>query len=136
MDPIATAPGTDTVFGTRSSRSRPTICGLLTLNFFRNRGRVHVVIRSPAVDVNFEVFMIVHVAPTHKMLKRLLFSLAFLLLTNASISFAQQARQPAADQAEVNELINRAAIRMNEYKNGFKDLTAEEEQKVEEYDDK
>src|SRR5687767_11002385 len=82
--------------------------------------------------------MMVYVAlyPKHKMLKRVLCSLAFLLLTNASISFAQQAPQPAADQAELNELIRRAAIRMNEYKTGFKDLTAEEEQKIEEYDDK
>lgn len=82
--------------------------------------------------------MIFHVVlyPTHKMLKRVLCSLAFLLLTNASISFAQQAPQPAADQAELNELISRAAIKMKEYKTGFKDLTAEEEQKVEEYDDK
>src|SRR5687768_3109757 len=74
--------------------------------------------------------------PTPRMLKRVLCSLAFLLLTSASISFAQQAPQPAADQAELNELINRAAIRMNEYKTGFKDLTAEEAQTIEEYDDK
>ena len=72
--------------------------------------------------------------PTHKMLNRVLCSLAFLLLTNASISFAQQPPQPAADQAELNELIRRAAIRIKEYKTGFKDLTAEEEQTLEEFD--
>ena len=82
--------------------------------------------------------MIFHFAsyPTHKMIKRVLCSLAFLSLTNASISFAQQAPQPAADQAELNELISRAAIKMKEYKGGFKDLTAEEEQTIEEYDKK
>ena len=70
------------------------------------------------------------------MLKRVLCSLAFLLLTNASISLAQQAPQPPSDQAELNELIRRAAIKVKEYETGFKDLTAEEEQTVEEYDDK
>jgi hypothetical protein len=78
--------------------------------------------------------MIVHVAPTHKMSKRVLCSLAFLVLTSASISFAQQAPQPAPDQPELNELINRAAIRVTEYKTKFKDLTAEEEQTIEEFD--
>src|SRR5687767_12115783 len=72
--------------------------------------------------------------PTPTMLKRVICSLAFLLLTNASISFAQQAPQPGADQTELNELIRRAAIRIKEYKTGFKDLTAEEEQTLEEFD--
>jgi hypothetical protein len=82
--------------------------------------------------------MIFHVVlyPTHKMLKCVLWSLAVLLLTNTNISFAQQPPKPPSDQAELNELIRRAAIRMNEYKDGFKDLTAEEEQQIEEYDDK
>jgi hypothetical protein len=73
-------------------------------------------------------------SPTHKMLKRGLCSLALLLLASASISFAQQAPQSAADQAELNELIRRAAIRIKEYKIGFKDLTAEEQQTLEEFD--
>lgn len=73
---------------------------------------------------------------TLTMLKRVLCSLAFLVLASARMSFAQQAPQPAADETELNGLINRAAIRMNEYKTGFKDLTAEEEQKIEEYDKK
>lgn len=72
--------------------------------------------------------------PTHKMLRRVFCSLAFLLLTTPSISFAQQAPQPAADQAELNELIRRAALRVAEYKARFKDLTAEEEQTHEEFD--
>lgn len=81
--------------------------------------------------------MIFHVLyPTPTMLKRVLCSLAFLMLTSASISFAQQAPQPGGDQAELNELISRAAIRITEYMTGFKDLTAEEEQNVEDYDDK
>ncbi|HEX6189910.1 MAG TPA: hypothetical protein VFZ40_17670 [Pyrinomonadaceae bacterium] len=80
--------------------------------------------------------MIFHVAlhPTHNVLKRLLCSLAFLLLTNASISLAQEPPQPPPDQSELNELIRRAAIRVTEYKTRFKDLTAEEEQTIEEFD--
>jgi hypothetical protein len=67
------------------------------------------------------------------MLKRVLYLLIVFSL-NMSISLAQQAPQPPSDQAELNELIRRAAERMNEYKAGFKDLTAEEEQIVEEFD--
>jgi hypothetical protein len=73
---------------------------------------------------------------THKMLKRVHYSLVFVSLMSVSISLAQQAPQPQSDQAELNELIRRAAIRINEYKTGFKDLTAEEEQTIEEYDGK
>ena len=73
---------------------------------------------------------------TQQMLKLVLCSLAFLVLTNTNISFAQQPPKPSSDETELNELIRRAAERMNEYKTGFKDLTAEEEQTIEEYDDK
>lgn len=97
---------------------------------------MQVVIRSRA-DSAHKIVMIFHVPhPTYKMLKRVLCSLTFLLLTNASISLAQQAPQQPSDQAELNELIRRAAIKMKEYEAGFKDLTAEEEQSSEEYDDK
>ncbi|MFY9619700.1 MAG: hypothetical protein WAQ99_07790 [Pyrinomonadaceae bacterium] len=68
------------------------------------------------------------------MLKRVLCSLAFLLLTNASISFAQQPPQPPSNQAELNEIIRRAQLSISEYKAKFKDLTAEEEHTIEEFD--
>ena len=68
------------------------------------------------------------------MLKRVLCSLAFLLLTNASISFAQQLPQSGSDQAELNEILRRARLSISEYKAKFKDLTAEEEQTIEEFD--
>ena len=71
---------------------------------------------------------------THKMLKRVLSSIALLLLTNASISLAQQSPQPPSDQAELNEILRRARLSISEYKAKFKDLTAEEEQIVEEFD--
>ena len=69
------------------------------------------------------------------MLKRVLCSLVLVSLM-VSISLAQQPPQSPSDQAELNELIRRAAISMNEYKTAFKDLTAEEEQTIEEYDEK
>lgn len=74
--------------------------------------------------------------PTHKMLKRLLCSFALLFVANASISFAQQPPQPPTDQTELPELIRRAAIKVKEYETGFKDLTTEEEQTIEEFDAK
>lgn len=80
--------------------------------------------------------MILHFAlyPTHKMFKRFFCSLAFLLLTNASISFAQQPTPPGPEQLELNEILRRARLSISEYKAKFKDLTAEEEQIVEEFD--
>src|SRR6185503_10382800 len=41
---------------------------------------------------------------------------------------------PDPATTELNDLVRRAALGMSEYKARFKDLTAEEEQKVEEYD--
>lgn len=73
-------------------------------------------------------------SPTYKMLKRFLCSLALLLLTNTNISFAQQPPKPPSDQADVQELIRRATIQVKEYETRFTDLTAEEEQIVEEFD--
>jgi hypothetical protein len=73
---------------------------------------------------------------THKIFKRILYLLALLSLTGTGPSFAQQPTQPQAEPAELKELIRRAAISTSEYTTRFKDLTAEEEQKVEEYDEK
>lgn len=72
--------------------------------------------------------------PTHKMLSRILYSLVLLSLTNTGLSFGQQPARSEPGPAELKELVRRAGISMSEYKTGFKDLTAEEEQKVEEYD--
>jgi hypothetical protein len=68
------------------------------------------------------------------MFKHILYLLAFLCLTSASQSFGQQPAHTELGSAEVKDLVRRAGISMWEYKARFKDLTAEEEQKVEEYD--
>lgn len=68
------------------------------------------------------------------MLKRILILLALLILTNNSRPFGQQPTAPRLTPAEVKELIRLANLRINEYRDKFKDLTADEEQKVEEYD--
>jgi hypothetical protein len=68
------------------------------------------------------------------MLKRIVHLLAFLSLMSAAPTLAQQPGQPEAESAEVKELIRRAGVKILEYRNGFKDLTAEEEQTIEEYD--
>lgn len=62
------------------------------------------------------------------MLRRILYSLVLLSLASAGLSFGQQ-------PAELKELVRRAGMSVSEYKAGFKDLTAEEEQTVEEYDE-
>jgi hypothetical protein len=68
------------------------------------------------------------------MLKRILILLALLTLTNTSQAFGQQPIGPHLTPAEVKELIRLANLRINEYRDKFKDLTADEEQTVEEYD--
>jgi Sec-independent protein translocase protein TatA len=74
-------------------------------------------------------------SPTQKMLRRILYSLVLLSLTNVGLSFGQQPAPSEPGPAELKELLRRAGIGMSEYKTGFKDLTAEEEQKVEQYDE-
>ncbi|HEX7317309.1 MAG TPA: hypothetical protein VF297_25650 [Pyrinomonadaceae bacterium] len=69
-----------------------------------------------------------------KMLGRILYLLFLLSLTNAGPSFGQQPTHPQSNSAELEELIRRANLGVSEYKARFKDLTADEEQKVEEYD--
>ncbi|HKS28175.1 MAG TPA: hypothetical protein VJS44_10165 [Pyrinomonadaceae bacterium] len=68
------------------------------------------------------------------MLKRILILLALLTLTNTGLSLGQQPTGPRLTPAEVKELIRSAQLRINEYRNKFKDLTADEEQEIEEYD--
>ena len=73
-------------------------------------------------------------SPTHKMLRRILYLLVLLSLTNTGPSFGQQPTHPQLNSAELQELIRRAGLIVSEYRAKFKDLTADEEQKVEEYD--
>jgi hypothetical protein len=73
-------------------------------------------------------------SPTHKMLRYILYSLVLLSLMNTSLCFAQQPPRPQLNPAELKELIRLAGLSVSEYKAKFKDLTADEEQKVEEYD--
>jgi hypothetical protein len=67
------------------------------------------------------------------MLKRILILLALLTLTNTSQPFGQQPTAPRLTPTEVKELIRVAGLKINEYRDKFKDLTADEEQTVEEY---
>jgi hypothetical protein len=62
----------------------------------------------------------------------LLFTLSFLV---PGSSFGQESAPPSSDAAATAELISRAAARQREYKERFKDLTAEETQRVEEFGD-
>ena len=71
-----------------------------------------------------------------KMFKRILSLLAFLSVISIIPSFGQQPTNVEPGPAELKDLIRRAGIRTTEYRAGFKDLTAAEEQLVEEYDQK
>jgi hypothetical protein len=73
-------------------------------------------------------------SPTPKLLGRILCSLLLISLINADPSFGQQTPRPQLDQAGLNELISLAGLRVNEYRAKFVDLTADEEQRVEEYE--
>lgn len=68
------------------------------------------------------------------MLRRIFYLLVFLSLTHTGSSFGQQPTHAQPDPAELEKLIRRASLSVSEYKARFKDLTADEEQKVEEYD--
>jgi hypothetical protein len=73
-------------------------------------------------------------SPTHKMLRRIIYSLVLLILTDTGLSFGPQPPHPQLDPTELKELIRLASLSISEYKAKFKDLTADEKQKVEEYD--
>jgi hypothetical protein len=64
---------------------------------------------------------------------RLFVALSFL---SPGSALSQQTAPRASDAAATAELIRRAAARTREYRERFKDLTAEETQRVEEYGDK
>jgi hypothetical protein len=68
-----------------------------------------------------------------KQILRLLVALSFLA---PGSSFGQEAAPPSSDVTATAELISRAALRKREYMERFKDLTAEETQQIEEYDEK
>jgi len=68
------------------------------------------------------------------MLRSLLCSLVLLSLMNTCLCFAQEIPRQELDAADLKELIRRAGLGVGEYKAKFQDLTADEEQKVEEYD--
>ena len=63
----------------------------------------------------------------------LLIALSFL---SFGAVFSQQTTSPASDTISIEELIKKASLRRSEYIEEFKDLNAEEIQKIEEYDDK
>jgi hypothetical protein len=67
-----------------------------------------------------------------KNILRLLVALSFLA---PGSSFGQESAPPSSDAAATAELISRAAARRREYMEKFKDLTAEETQRVEEFGD-
>jgi hypothetical protein len=67
-----------------------------------------------------------------KPILRLLVALSFLAPGPA---FGRQSSLPASDAAAPAELIGRAGVRRREYMERFKDLTAEETQRVEEFGD-
>jgi hypothetical protein len=69
------------------------------------------------------------------MLKHILRSLVLLSFIGPGSSFSQQPSPPSPDAAQTAELIRKASLRRAEYKEMFKDLTAEEMQRVEEYGD-
>jgi hypothetical protein len=68
------------------------------------------------------------------MLERFLYSLVFISLITAGPSFGQQPAPPQLDAAGLNEFISLAIRRVSEYKAKFIDITADEDQKVEEYE--
>jgi hypothetical protein len=68
------------------------------------------------------------------MLRYVLYSLVLLSLMDTSLCFAQQPPRPQLDPADLKQLVRQASLSVSEYKARFKDLTADEDQKVEEYD--
>lgn len=64
------------------------------------------------------------------MFKLIVISIFFLI--RAGLSSAQQ---PAVAEPDLQDLLRRATLGVSEYKTKFKDLTAEEDQKIEEYDE-
>src|SRR5687768_9401512 len=72
--------------------------------------------------------------PNHKMLRRILYSLTLISLIQGGATFGQQPAPPQLDPATLNEFLSLAGRRVSEYKTKFIDITADEDQKIEEYD--
>lgn len=70
------------------------------------------------------------------MLKNIICLLVALSFLTPASSFGRQSDPQASDAAATAELVGRAAARRREYMEKFKDLTAEETQRVEEYEAK
>lgn len=62
----------------------------------------------------------------------LLIAISFLI---SGTAYSQQTTSPTSDTISIEELIKKAALRRSEYIKAFKDLHAEETQKIEEYGD-
>lgn len=61
--------------------------------------------------------------------------IALSFLSSGSV-LSQQSTSPTSDTVSIEAIIKKAALRRSEYIEAFKDLNAEETQKIEEYDDK
>ena len=68
------------------------------------------------------------------MLPRILILFVVLTLTNLVPVFGQQPTRTPSTPAELNELLRRAELKTKEYRDKFKDLTADEEQEILEYE--
>jgi hypothetical protein len=73
-------------------------------------------------------------SPKHKMRSRVLSACALVSMLSAGPAFGQQSPRPQLDRAGLNEFLVLAARRVSEYKTKFIDITADEDQKVEEFD--
>ncbi|MDX6614152.1 MAG: hypothetical protein QOD75_3338 [Blastocatellia bacterium] len=73
-------------------------------------------------------------SPNQKMFRSILYPLILIFLNNASPAFGQQRPSAQLDPAALNEFLSKAGRRVSEYKAKFIDITADEDQKVEEYD--
>src|SRR4051812_33173308 len=70
----------------------------------------------------------------YEMAQPILILLALLTLTNICQPSAQQPTGPNSNPVEVNELLRLAELKTKEYRDKFKDLSADEVQEIEEYD--
>jgi hypothetical protein len=68
------------------------------------------------------------------MLKQILHALVLLSLVTTSLCLAQAPARRQSDQAELKELLRRTLVTLADYRAKFKDLGAQEDQTVEEYD--
>jgi hypothetical protein len=70
------------------------------------------------------------------MLRHIICLLIALSFLSSGSAFSQQSTSPTSDTISIEELVKKASLRRSEYIEAFKDLNAEETQKIEEYDDK